>query len=189
MHSINKEESMKFACLLANGFEETEAITVIDCLRRAGVEVDCVSIHELEVTGSHQITVKADKLFGDMDHYDGVFLPGGQPGSTHLGNDERVLNLVRDYVHQDKWVSAICAAPTVLAKAGIIKNKDITSYPTSNVNGMFDEANYKDDLVVVDGKMVTSRSMGTALHLGIKLVEVLGLEHKKLASSILFQGE
>ena len=178
---------MKFACLLANGFEETEAITVIDCLRRAGVSVDLVSIHEKSVTGSHNITVVADKLFEDMGDYDGLFLPGGQPGSTHLGNDERVLELVRNYVNQDKWVSAICAAPTVLSKAGVIKGKHLTSYPTSNLNGVFDEAIYHDDLVVVDGKLVTSRSMGTALHLGIKFVEVLGLDSDKLAKSILFQ--
>lgn len=178
---------MKFACLLANGFEETEAITVIDCLRRAGVSVDLVSTHEKSVTGSHNITVVADKLFEDMGDYDGLFLPGGQPGSTHLGNDERVLELVRRYVNQDKWVSAICAAPTVLSKAGVIKGKHLTSYPTSNVNGAFDEAIYHEDLVVVDGKLVTSRSMGTALHLGIKLVEVLGLDSDKLAKSILFK--
>lgn len=178
---------MKFACILANGFEETEAITVIDCLRRAGVSVDLVSIHELNVTGSHNISVVADKLIEDMDDYDGLFLPGGQPGSTHLGNNERVLDLVRSYVKQDKWVSAICAAPTVLSKAGVIKGRHLTSYPTSNVNGMFDEAIYHEDLVVVDGKLITSRSMGTALHLGIKLVEVLGLDSEKLSKSILFQ--
>lgn len=178
---------MKFACILANGFEETEAITVIDCLRRAGVSVDLVSIHELNVTGSHNISVVADKLIEDMGDYDGLFLPGGQPGSTHLSNNERVLDLVRSYVKQDKWVSAICAAPTVLSKAGVIKGRHLTSYPTSNVNGMFDEAIYHEDLVVVDGKLVTSRSMGTALHLGIKLVEVLGLDSEKLSKSILFQ--
>jgi len=178
---------MKFACLLANGFEETEAITVVDCLRRAGVNVDLVSIHQINVIGSHNITVVADKLFQDMNDYDGIFLPGGQPGSTHLGNDERVLDLVREYVKHDKWVSAICAAPTVLSKAGVIKGKHLTSYPTSNVNGTFDEAIYHEDLVVVDGKLVTSRAMGTAIHLGLKLVQVLGYDSNKLASSILFQ--
>ena len=178
---------MKFACILANGFEETEAITVVDCLRRAGVDVDLVSIHQINVTGSHNITVVADKLFENMSDYDGIFLPGGQPGSTHLGNDERVLDLVREYVKHDKWVSAICAAPTVLSKAGVIKGKHLTSYPTSNVNGTFDEAIYHEDLVVIDGKLVTSRSMGTALHLGIKLVQVLGLDSNKLSNSILFQ--
>ena len=178
---------MKFACILANGFEETEAITVIDCLRRAGVEVDLVSVHQINVIGSHKITVVADKLFEDMSDYDGIFLPGGQPGSTHLGNDERVLELVREYVRNNKWVSAICAAPTVLSKAGVIKGKHLTSYPSSNVNGMFDEAIYHEDLVVVDGKLVTSRSMGTALHLGIKLVQLLDLDSNKLSKSILFQ--
>lgn len=178
---------MKFACLLANGFEETEAITVVDCLRRAGIEVVLVSIHDINVKGSHGITVIADKLFEDMHNYDGLFLPGGQPGSTNLANDERVLELVRYYAENDKWISAICAAPTVLAKAGILKGKRMTSYPTSNEKGIFHEAIYLEDIVVVDGKLVTSRAMGTAIHLGLKLVQVLGYDSHKLSQSILFQ--
>jgi len=180
---------MKFACILANGFEETEAITVVDCLRRAGITVDLVSINEINVKGSHGITVVADKLFVEMDNYDGLFLPGGQPGSTNLGNDERVLELVRNYSTMDKWISAICAAPTVLAKAGILDGKQMTSYPTSNENGVFDNAIYLDDLVVVDGKLITSRAMGTAIHLGLKLVQVLGYDANKLSNSILFQNK
>lgn len=177
---------MKFACLLANGFEETEAITVVDCLRRVGIIVDMVSIHERNVTGSHGITVVSDRLFDDMDQYDGLFLPGGQPGSTNLGNDDRVLELIQTFFKQDKWISAICAAPTVLARAGILEGKHITSYPTSNTNGIFDNTHYSEELVVVDGKLITSRSMGTAVHLGIKLVEVLGYDSNQLAKNILF---
>lgn len=180
---------MKFACLLANGFEETEAITVVDCLRRAGIIVDLVSINEINVKGSHGITVVADKLFIEMEDYDGIFLPGGQPGSTNLGNDERVLELVRYYANKDKWISAICAAPTVLAKAGILDGKQLTSYPTSNENGVFDNAIYLEDLVVVDGKLITSRAMGTAIHLGLKLVQILGYDANKLSNSILFQNK
>ncbi len=179
---------MKFACLLANGFEETEAITVVDCLRRVGIDVDLVSIQEKEVRGSHGITVLADKLFNDMENYDGLFLPGGEPGSTTLANDERVLDLVRTYAHNDKWISAICAAPTVLAKAGILAGKHMTSYPSSNKNNVFEDAIYQEELVVVDGKLVTSRAMGTALHLGLKLVQILGYDADNLAKSILFQN-
>jgi len=180
---------MKFACLLANGFEETEAITVVDCLRRVGIIVDMVSIHERNVTGSHGITVVSDKLFDDMDQYDGLFLPGGQPGSTNLGNDDRVLELILTFNKQDKWISAICAAPTVLARAGILEGKHMTSYPTSNENGVFDNAIYHEDLVVVDSKLITSRAMGTAIHLGLKLVQVLGYDANKLSNSILFQNK
>lgn len=178
---------MKFACLLANGFEETEAITVVDCLRRAGISVDLVSINEINVKGSHDITIIADKLFIEMDDYDGLFLPGGQPGSTNLGNDHRVLELIKSYSNNDKWISAICAAPTVLAKASILDGKHMTSYPTSNVNNTFDNAIYSEERVVRDGKLVTSRAMGTALEMGIKLVHILGYNADKLANSILSQ--
>lgn len=178
---------MKFACLLANGFEETEAITVVDCLKRVGIDVDMVSIHEKTVKGSHGITIVSDKLFDDMEKYDGLFLPGGEPGSTNLANDERVLDLLRNYAKQDKWISAICAAPTVLAKAGILKGKQITSYPSANKNKIFDQAHYSEAIVVVDGKLVTSRAMGTAIHLGLKLVQILGYDAQNLANSILFQ--
>jgi len=179
---------MKFACLLANGFEETEAITVVDCLRRAGITVDLVSINEINVKGSHGITVQADKLFVEMDNYDGLFLPGGQPGSTNLGADNRVLELLQKFSRDDKWICALCAAPTVLSKADIIEGKHITSYPTSNVNGIFSQSIYSEALVVIDGKMMTSRAMGTALHFGLKIVETLGYDAKKLADSILFQS-
>ena len=177
---------MKFACLLANGFEETEMITVVDLLRRAKIEIDLVSIGDLDVTGSHGIMVKADKLWEDMDQYDGLFLPGGQPGSTHLGNDERVINLIQKYNKEDKWLSAICAAPSVFAKANIIKGKRITSYPMSNINELFKEAIYLEDFVVQDGKLITSRGVGTALHFGTHLVEALGYDAKALRDSILF---
>ncbi len=177
---------MKFACLLANGFEETEMITVVDLLRRSKIEVDLVSMGDLNVTGSHGIAVLADKLWEDMDHYDGLFLPGGQPGSTHLGNDERVIDLIQKYNKADKWLSAICAAPSVFAKANIIKGKKITSYPMPNVDELFKDAIYLEDFVVQDGKLITSRGVGTAQHLGLYLVEVLGYDAKALSDSILF---
>ena len=177
---------MKFACLLANGFEETEMISVVDLLRRAKIDVDLVSIGALHVTGSHGVTVIADKLWNDMAAYDGLFLPGGQPGTNNLGNDERVLNLIKEYVNKDKWVTAICAAPSVLAKAGVLKGKRVTSYPMSNVSDIFNDAQYSEDFVVQDGKIITSRGVGTALHFGLHLVEALGYDAKTLSDSILF---
>lgn len=185
--NLNRGMTMKFACILATGFEETEAITVVDCLRRVGITVDMVSIHEINVIGSHGITVLADKLFDQMDIYDGLFLPGGQPGSMNLSRDQRVLHLIQSYVKEDKWISAICAAPIVLAKAGILEGKHMTSYPSANEKDIFENAIYSEERVVVDGKLVTSRAMGTAIELGIKLVEVLGYDAQKLSNSILFQ--
>lgn len=177
---------MKLACLLANGFEETEMVTVVDLLRRVKIEVDLVSIGDLKVTGSHGITVLADKLWEDMEHYDGLFLPGGQPGSTHLGNDERVINLIQKYNKKNKWLCAICAAPSVFAKADIIKGKRITSYPMPNTDELFKEAIYLEDVVVQDGKLITSRGVGTAQHFGLYLVDVFGYDAKTLGDRILF---
>ncbi len=177
---------MKLACLLADGFEETEMITVVDLLRRAKIDVDLVSIGDLKVTGSHGIAVLADKLWEDMDAYDGLFLPGGQPGSTNLGNDERVIDLIQKYNQEGKWLSAICAAPSVFAKAEIIKGRRITSYPMSNIDELFKEAIYAEDFVVQDGKLITSRGVGTAQHFGLHLVEALGYDAKTLSDSILF---
>lgn len=181
---------MKVAALLAQGFEETEAITTIDILRRAGIQVDCVSIQdEIIVEGSHGIKIVADKLFLNMNEYDALFLPGGQPGTNHLKADHRVLTLVQDYVSQNKWVAAICAAPLVLEAAGVLNQKTITSYPMSDVKSLFPHSHYSEELVVRDGRILTSRGVGTALDFGFALVECLGIESAQLQKSTLFQGQ
>lgn len=176
----------KIACLLADGFEETEAIATIDVLRRAGFEVDLVSIHEKTVTSSHRVKLIADKLFENMDDYDAIFLPGGQPGSNNLAADPRVLDLVRTYFHKDKLVAAICAAPTVLAKAGILHGKQVTSYPSSNAGEVFAQSTYKEDLVVKDGNILTSRGVGTVLPFAYAFVEALDSNSAHLQESMLY---
>ena len=127
---------MKVAILLANGFEEAEALVTIDILRRAGIEIDSFSLAEEFVTSSRKITVKADKILGDnnLADYDMVILPGGQPGSTTLSKDERVLNIVRSFISNDKkFVAAICAAPMVLKAAGVSAGKTLTSFPSDEL--------------------------------------------------------
>ena len=112
----------KIAVMLANGFEEGEALFTIDILRRAGLDCDSISIGEEFVTSSRKITVKADKILGDskLEDYDMIVLPGGQPGSTNLSKDERILNIVRNFISdKNKFVAAICAAPMVLKAAGV----------------------------------------------------------------------
>ncbi len=180
---------MKVAALLANGFEETEAISVIDILRRANITVDLVSIKDEVVESSHGIKLVADKLFEDMNQYDALFLPGGQPGTNNLKADTRVLSLVQDYVSQNKWVVAICAAPLVLEEAGVLNQKAITSYPMGDPKTIFPDAHYSEELVVKDGKIITSRGVGTALYLGFAFVEALGLDSTQLQKSTLFQGK
>ena len=177
----------KVAVLLAEGFEEIEALTVVDVMRRANINCDMISISQLDITGSHNIMVKADKILGeDIKEYDLLVLPGGMPGSKNLKEDERVVEVVKWFNEKNKFIGAICAAPIVLGKAGIIKDRSITSYP-----GYEDElkgCNYlENDVVVVDGNLITSRGPATTLAFSYKLLEVLGNEsYSKLSEGMMY---
>ena len=117
------------AVLLANGFEEGEALLVVDIIRRAGIQAHTISLKDKIVDGSHGIRIEADALFSDAVYsYDMVVLPGGLPGATNLRDDEGVIKLLQDFNNKKKWIAAICAAPIVLAKAGVSDKKYITSY-------------------------------------------------------------
>jgi 4-methyl-5(b-hydroxyethyl)-thiazole monophosphate biosynthesis len=179
----------RILCLLADGFEETEAVATIDVLRRAGCLVDLVSMNDNRVVmGSHNIELIADRAWDpDLRDYDLLFLPGGQPGTNNLAADPRVLGIVHEYFVQNKWVTAICAAPLVLAKAGIIKGKRVTSYPTDKQNEIYADATYLEDLVVQDGNIITSRGVGTVLDFAYTLVEVLGIDSEPLKKAMLFK--
>ena len=175
-------------CLLADGFEETEAIATIDVLRRAGCTVDLVSMNATTtVTSSHKVTLTADRTWmPDLRDYDLLFLPGGQPGTDNLAADPRVLGMVREFCNLGKWVTAICAAPAVLAKAGILEHKNVTSYPNENQAEIFKGAHYLDNLVVRDGNIITSRGVGTVFHFAYALVDALGLKSEPLKKAMLF---
>ena len=168
---------MKKVCLLlAKGFEEIEALTVCDVIRRANIICDLVSIGEKQVESSHGVVVQADKIFDEDMEYDLVVIPGGMPGATNLRDDERVIKLIKKQNKEGKLIGAICAGPIVLGKAEIIEGKNITSYP-----GYEDElpnCEYSEDTVVVDGNIITSRGPATAMAFSYKLLEKLGYEHK-----------
>ena len=157
--------------LLADGFEEIEAVTLIDVLRRAGVEVIGASLGDTCVRGAHNISLLADCRLGDnqSESFDCVLLPGGMPGSRNLRDDPRVLALLRQSANEGKYVGAICAAPIALEAAGVIKGKRATSYPGFDLPS----ARYCEDRVVVDGKVVTSRGPGTALEFALEWVKIL----------------
>ncbi len=180
----------KVAVFLANGFEEGEALFTIDILRRAGLACDSVSIGEEFVTSSRKITVKADKVLGEKNlaEYDMIVLPGGQPGSTNLSKDERVLKIVRNFIDDEKkFVAAICAAPMVLKAAGVSKGRTLTSFPTDELKSLFTDANYIDDqLVVQDGNLITSRSAATAMTWAYKLIDVLGGDSEPVKKAMLY---
>ena len=162
---------MKLAILFADGCEEIEGLTVVDLARRAGIEIDGISIkEETRIRGSHKISFHADFCMSQVDweDYDGIILPGGLPGTTNLGADGRVIQLVQDFASAGKLVAAICAAPSVLAKAGILSGKRATSNP--GFADKMDDCDYLTDKVVRDGNIITSRAMGTAFAFGLAIV-------------------
>ncbi len=159
----------------AEGFEEVEALTVVDLLRRAKIKTDMVSISgDLLVTGRSGITVKADVLYenADPENSDMLVLPGGMPGVKYLGECEALNGLLTRFNAEGKYVSAICAAPMVFGALGIVRGKKATIYP-----GMEEELKGADvtvrDEVVTDGHVTTSRGAGTAIPFALRLIEIL----------------
>ena len=167
---------------MADGMEEVEGLTVVDILRRAGVELMTVSIMgRRNVISSHKIEIMADILFEDIkEPAEMLVLPGGIPGTPNLKAHEGLDGLIRESAEKNIYLAAICAAPTVYGSKGLLKGKKATCYP-----GMEDElpgAEVLYDNVVVDDKFITSRGLGTAIDFGLKLVEIL--KGKELADSI-----
>jgi 4-methyl-5(b-hydroxyethyl)-thiazole monophosphate biosynthesis len=157
---------------LADGFEEIEAIAPIDLLRRAGVDVMVASLSDTRhATGRNGITVHADTTLGSIigADFDLVFLPGG-PGVKNLRADPRVIELVRNQYLADRWLAAICAAPTLLNDCGLLAERRYTAHPS--VAGEL-SAILADERVVTDGKITTSRGAGTAVEFGLHLVALL----------------
>ena len=160
---------------LADGFEEIEAISVIDVLRRAEVEVQTVSIMgRKEVHGAHGITVLADTLYENVAYTDAemLILPGGGQGTQNLDQHAGLNEKLVAAAAQGKWVAAICAAPTVLGRLGILKGKSATCYP--GCEDALQGANVSSaNRTIIDGKIITSRGPGTSLDFALTLVELL----------------
>jgi 4-methyl-5(b-hydroxyethyl)-thiazole monophosphate biosynthesis len=170
---------MRILVPLAEGFEEIEAINVIDILRRADVEVVTAGLKDGLVEGAHKVRVMPDTSLDKIDFKDfhGLVLPGGAPGFINLGNDERILNMAREMDRAGKVVAAICAAPSVLIKAGVLQGRRATVHP-SGKKEVQACAKFSEDRVVVDKNLITSRTPGTALEFALKLVEVLAGKEK-----------
>lgn len=179
----------KIGVFLADGFEEIEGLTVVDILRRAGVEVIMISVMgRKEVCGSHQITVLADNLYEQEDFtvLDGLVLPGGMPGTTNLGKHEGVKKQIMEFHKAKKLVAAICAAPSVLGQNGILEGKKAVCYPGMEEKLTGAEVVFEE--TVQAGNVITSRGMGTAIPFALKLTEYL-VDKKKadeLAESIVY---
>lgn len=184
------------AVLLADGFEEGESLFVIDILRRASIGCDSVSIDQEMVRGGHDIYVKADRIISKeiFDDYDMVVIPGGMPGAANLRDCELVIDWVKKFDEEKKYVAAICAGPMVLKQAGISTGRTLTSYPADKYRDMFADAQYIDDnakmeqMVVTDGNLITSRGPATTFPFAYKLVEVLGGNADALKNGMLYNA-
>ncbi|NUM56264.1 MAG: DJ-1/PfpI family protein [Candidatus Hydrogenedentes bacterium] len=166
---------------LAEGFEEIEAITIIDLLRRADLNVVTASLSDKNVKAAHGVTVQADKTLDEAlrDDYDMVVLPGGMPGADHLDNDRRVHDVLHKMANSGKYAGAICAAPKVLANAGLLKGKKATSYPGFVDKMGLADVTYTGAPVQCDGKIITGRGPGTAMDFALALVEALEGKDKR----------
>ena len=174
---------------LADGFEEIEALCPVDLCRRAGIEVKTVSITEKnEVTGSHGITVLADLTAKDtLGDFDMIVLPGGMPGSSNLDASPIVENAIAEAVKKDKYIAAICAAPMILGKRGLVRGKEAICF--SGFEQYLEGATVSKQKVVLDGKILTGAGMGVSHDFGLKIVEIFcGKETaEKLGCAILYR--
>lgn len=174
----------KALVFLATGFEEIETVTVIDILRRAGVDVTVAGLTADVTEGKHGMKVIPDTSIDDVtvEEFDAVIAPGGNPGYKNLRKDPRVIAMVKKAFDSNKIVAAICAGPAVLSDAGVLEGKACTIYP-----GMDDELKAgggkpNHDIVVVDGNVITSRGPATAIPFALKLAEKLA--GKQVAESV-----
>lgn len=169
---------------LAEGFEEIEGLTVVDLLRRAGIETKTVSVTGSQtVTGSHKITVTADSMFEDDTYEDAkvLVLPGGMPGTLNLGAHEGLCTLLKNHYEAGKMVAAICAAPSVFGKLGFLEGRVATCYP--GFEGQLTGATVCAAKVAVDGNVTTAKGMGAAIDFSLKLIEQLSGKEKAMEIS------
>jgi 4-methyl-5(b-hydroxyethyl)-thiazole monophosphate biosynthesis len=173
----------KIAVHLAEGFEEIEAISIIDVLRRADLDVIVVSVTEnLLVTGSHEIKIVADQLFSDINYdlIDMIILPGGMPGSTNLNNHAGLREQILDFHDNKKLLGAICAAPLVFGNLGILKHIKATCYP--GFENQLHGAIVTSENVEVSENIITAKGAGVAIDFALKIVELL--KGKELATKL-----
>lgn len=175
---------------LADGFEEIEALTPVDVLRRAGVDVTTVGVTGVSVTGSHGIRVTADTTVDEAlgalsdEKIEMIILPGGMPGAKNLDSSAAVDSFIKRALDDDAYLAAICAAPMIFGKRGLLKGRDATCYP--GFEKYLEGAKHYDASVVVDGNFVTSDGMGSALDFALQLTALLkgDDESERIASSI-----
>ena len=173
----------KVLILLAEGFEEIEALGTADILRRMGVEVVLAAMDKESVSGSHNITVTADDMFDKLDktEFAAVVLPGGLPGSLNLYNDDRVIDILHEFAAENKVTAAICAAPMVLDKAGLLENRKFTMYPAEGLyKYLRDNKRPQSDMFVADGKVITGKGPGATAYFAAAIASALNIAQEKI---------
>lgn len=166
---------------MAQGCEELEAVTITDILVRAGFEVITAGLDEQPVTASRGLRIlpstRIDKIMNEI--FDLIVLPGGLPGADHLRDDARVQTLLKKHAANNKYIAAICAAPKALAQAGLLEGKTATGYPGVLAALNLSNTVVKDSALEIDGKIITSRSPGTAMDFALTLIELLAGKAKR----------
>ena len=166
----------KILVFLADGCEDVETLTVIDYLRRVDVIVDTVATEDdIYITTKSNVIIKADKMLNDinLDDYQGLYVPGGTKGAESLRDNDKVIDIIKEFNDEGKIISAICAGPIVLNRAGVLSNKKVTSFPTIEED-LDNIGQYIDNkIVVTDGNITTSRGAAVTVYFAMRLVEIL----------------
>ena len=158
---------------ISNGFEEIEAITIIDVCRRANIDVTIAALENIQTIGAHNIKVEANCMVDEINtsDFDMIVLPGGVPNAFTLAENEKVQSLLKEFKSQNKNIGAICAAPYALYKADVL-NENYTCYPSFETK-IKDNGYHADDAIVIDGKVITSRGPATAMSFALEIVNIL----------------
>ena len=173
---------MKVAVYFATGYEEIEALAVVDVLRRGQVEVSMVGVSAKTVVSARGISINMDTTLDEVNHdeVDMMVLPGGVPGIINLESNERLIKELKSFREQGKWLAAICAAPSILGSQGLLVGEKATCYP--NYESKLIGCEHIDENVVVSGKVVTGKGAGVAIDFAIKILEVL--KGKEIADQV-----
>lgn len=172
---------MKILIPFAEGFEEIEAITCVDVLRRADINVITASLKGNVVEGAHKVEIVTDLSLIDVNtkELNGIVLPGGMPGSINLQNSNEIINIIKELYQDNKLIAAICAAPIVLEKSGVINGRFVTCYP--GIEKELKSARYCNDRIVVDENIITGKGPGAALEFAVTIVKhLLGNDKAKM---------
>ncbi len=181
---------MKALVHLATGFEEIEAINIVDILRRADIDTQMVSINnEKQVCGAHNIEVSADTFFcnADYENADIIILPGGMPGTKNLAECPELLEKINAHYNKGKWIAAICAAPLVFGRMGLLEGKTATCYPSFEPE--LKGATLSDDKVVISENVITGKGPGVTIDFALEIIKQLKGEElaKQLAAGLIFE--